>query len=46
MNPQNGANNRVGNPLSKDFLSKIEEGTLSCENGKDIANQVVRYGIN
>lgn len=30
---QDGGNANVGNPLAKDFLTKIEDGTLSSEGG-------------
>ncbi|XP_021943880.2 DNA polymerase subunit gamma-1 isoform X1 [Folsomia candida] len=39
---KNGVNYKVGNPLGKDFLSKIEEGILSCQNGQDVADKVVK----
>ena len=33
--PQDGEKKRVGNPLAKDFLSKIEEGVLSSYHGNN-----------
>ncbi|ODN03888.1 DNA polymerase subunit gamma-1 [Orchesella cincta] len=39
---KDGPNNRVGNPLAKDFLAKIEEGILSSADDNDFANKVVR----
>lgn len=38
---KDGAANRVGNPLAKDFLNKIEDGTLSSHFG-DIAELVLK----
>lgn len=40
-NIQDGPANRVGNPLAKDFLAKIEEGILSSANESGVANKVV-----
>ena len=38
LNPfafQDSAENRVGNPLSQDFLNKMEDGTLAAEGGTE-----------
>jgi hypothetical protein len=39
---KDGVNFKVGNPLAKDFLNKLEDGILSCQSGEDIADKVVR----
>ena len=39
---QDGPDKRVGNPLSKDFLSKIEEGILSSAVGNE-AGAILKY---
>ncbi|CAL8135393.1 unnamed protein product [Orchesella dallaii] len=42
---KDGPNNRVGNPLAKDFLAKIEEGILASADDNDFANKVVRISL-
>ncbi|CAG7661336.1 unnamed protein product [Allacma fusca] len=38
---KDGGSYRVGNPLAKDFLNKIEDNILTSADGGDVANKVV-----
>ena len=42
---KSGVDNNVGNPLAKDYLSKIEDGTLKA-NSSSIAENVLRLNKN
>lgn len=39
---KDGKTKRVGNPLAKDYISKIEDGTLMAFAGNDFANAALR----